>query len=357
VSDEIATRPGGARRAVNSREVARLAGVSQATVSRVLSGHPNVAPSTRLRVLEAIDASGFVPNRLARSLVTSRSSTIGLVVSNITDSFYAELAEALCAQATEANLSVVLCNTQQDVDRQRDYLRLLVEQQVAGIVVASSMADAPYIGELVMKAFPIVLVNRLVNDVTADAVVIDNVSGAMKAVGHLASLGHSRIAFIRGVKSTSTSQDRESGFWAGLEASGIPMQSGCVLEGDFSWSGARQAATAFTSLDPRPTAALCADDATALGFMDGLANRGLGVPGDCAVVGFDDIRLASYWSVELTTIRQPISEMARLAMQLLIRRVNGQALPPEVIVLPAELVIRSTCGAKSHQRASFAAVS
>lgn len=325
---------------LNSREIGRLAGVSQSTVSRVLSGHPHVAETTRQRVLDVIRAHHFVPNTLARSLVTRRSNSIGLVVSNITNHFYPQLIEAICTIAAEKSFSVILCNTQQDPELQEDSLRLLIEQRVAGILMTSVVSTAPFARELVRDRFPLVLINRHLPDVRSDAVVIDNRRGAFLAVMHFLGLGHRRIGFVGGLSSTTTSRDRESGYLDAHVHANIAPDPALKFDGDYSWSGARRAAQWYAAHPARPTAVLCADDTTALGFMDGLAVVGIHVPDDCAVIGFDDIREASYQSISLSTIRQPVAQMAELAMDLLGRRIDGDLSPPQVTVLPAELIVR-----------------
>lgn len=337
----MSDRPSGP---LNSREIARLAGVSQSTVSRVLSGHTHVAEATRQRVLEIIGAHHFVPNTLARSLVTGRSRSIGLVVSNITNHFYPEVIEAVCTIAAEKSFSVILSNTSQEPELQQDSVRSLIEQRVAGILMTSVVSTASFAKELVRERFPLVLINRHLADVQSDAVLIDNQGGAFLAVTHFIELGHRRIAFVGGLSSTTTSQDRERGYLDALIAADIEPDPALTIEGDYSWSGARRAAQWFATHPARPTAVLCADDTTALGFMDGLAALGIRVPDDCAVIGFDDVREASYQVISLSTIRQPVARMAELALDLLLRRIDGDESPPQAIVLPAELILRRSSG-------------
>lgn len=330
----------------NSVEIARLAGVSQATVSRVISGHPHVAEATRRRVLEIIEQTGYLPNVLARGLVTQRTGAIGLVVSNITNQFYPELIEAVCAIASAHGLSIILGNTQQDPERQRDYLRLLIERRVEGIILTSTMLEAPFVTELVKKRYPIVLVNRVIADNDGDTITIDNAAGARAAIAHFLALGHRRLAYLSGLNGTSTNRDRERGFLAALADADLAADPGALLPGDYTTLGAQLAAGRFARLSDRPTAVLCADDGSALGFMDGLTDEGISVPEDCAVIGFDDVREAAHRKIGLTSIRQPVARMAELAMDLLMERIGGaNPATPRHIVLPAELIVRRTCGA------------
>lgn len=331
---------------LNSKEIARLAGVSQSTVSRVMSGHRYVADATRERVLAVVNEQDYVPNVLARNLVTQRTNTIGLIVSNITNQFYPELIEAVCAIAARHHLNVILGNVGQDPERQRDYLRLLIEQRVGGVILTSTMMKSPYVAELVRKRYPIVLVNRQLSGVQSDLVVIDNEDGARKAVRHLVSLGHSRIAYIGGLAGTSTNRERERGYRAALREAGLSVDPALIFPGDYTVSTARAAASKAMRLSNRPTAALCADDGIAFGFIDGLHEEGLATPADCAVIGFDDVSAASHRMIGLTSVRQPTPHMAELAMTLLLDRISGTGPEkPRRIVLPAELVVRRTCGA------------
>lgn len=332
--------------AVSSRKIAELAGVSQATVSRVFAGNDRVAPEIRERVLAVAREAGYVPNLVARSLVTNRSASIGLVVSNITNPFYPELIEEICSIASKHGLGVILCNTQQDRQRQREALSLLQQHRVDGLIVTSVMVDSPYVKELIGNGMPIVLVNRYLPGTACDMVLIDNQEGAATAVRHLAGLGHRHIAYVQGVRDTTTNRDRQRGYTAALQALELDRSRSYIIPGDFTAASTARAVETLLKLNPRPTAVLCADDETALGVIDHLLIRGLRVPGDMAVIGFDDIRIAGNAAIALTTIRQPVATMAQLAMTMLLERIeNNDVARPRRIVLPAELVVRRTCGA------------
>lgn len=350
--EQRSPRRSGRLPAVNSREIAKLAGVSQSTVSRVLAGNPHVSPATRDRVLAVADRVGYVPNMMARGLVTNRSGALGLVVSNITNPYYPELIEAICGIATHHGLSVILCNTQQDPERQREALTLLRQHRVDGLIVTSVMMRAPEIAKLVTSNLPVVFVNRYLPGCPSDVVVIDNKAGAALAVEHLAAQGHRRIAYMAGVRTTTTNRDRQRGYQAALRSLGLEHQRSLTVAGDFTAAGAARAVERLLRLEPVPTAVICADDETALGVLDHLALRGLQVPDDMAVIGFDDIRLARHGAISLTTIRQPVALMADHAMTLLLDRIsNPNIRPPRRVVLPAELVVRRSCGggeARSH---------
>ncbi|MCM8750117.1 LacI family transcriptional regulator [Thermomicrobiaceae bacterium CFH 74404] len=330
---------------MNSRVIAQLAGVSQATVSRVLNNRTNVSPQTRERVLQVIEALNYTPNVLARSLATRKTNTIGLVVANIKNPFFAEIVESITNIAASQGMNIILCSTSQDHRLQRQHVRMLIEHRVQGIIMTSVMLDDSYIRTLVPNGFPVVLVNRYLPGVPADSVVIDNYSGAYEATRHFIRLGHATVGYVRGVRNTSTNRDRERGYREALNQAGIPVRRGWIFDGHYSWQGGYNAGLRFLRLRHRPTAMLCADDLTAIGFIDALYDRGLRVPDAVAVIGFDDVQEASYRPIGLTTVRQPVTAMAEAAMRLLLDRIGGYCGDPRQIVLPAELVIRKSCGA------------
>jgi LacI family transcriptional regulator len=331
---------------ISSKTIAALAGVSQSTVSRVLNGHPNVRDATRHRVLSVIESLNYVPNSLARSLVTGKTGVIGLVTSNIVNPFFPEFIAEITTIADQHDLSVILCNTYYDPLHQAQYVRKLIEHRVDGIIFTTIMTTDTAVADLSRKAFPLVFVNRYHPRVRADTVVIDNYDGAIKAVNHFLNLGHHRIAYVRGILDSTTNRDRERGYRDALRQAGIPLRRRDVLDGDFTLEGAYNAGTRFATMEDRATAVLCADDHTAFGFLNALSDHRLHVPGDVAVIGFDDVLQASFRAIGLTTVRQPVYEMARIAMDLLLDRIGGHAPKhSRLIVLPAELVIRRTCGA------------
>lgn len=342
-SEENSSPHQGGSVAVSSREIARLAGVSQATISRVLAGNPHVAPETRARVLRVAEEAGYVPNLAARSLVTNRSAIVGLVVSNITNPFYPELIEAVCSEAAHHGLGVILCSTQDDASRQQEALSLLLQHRVDGLIVTSVMLESPDVESILKRGVPMVLVNRYLKGSDCTAVLTDNRGGAIKAVEHLAELGHRRIGFVQGICETSTSWDRQRGYCWAVKTLGLEADESLVVPGNFTAAGASAATDRLLALDHPPTAVVCADDETALGVLDRLTECGKRVPEDVALVGFDDIRIAGHSAIGLTTVRQPTAMMAKLAMEKLIERIETpEVVSAERIVIPSELVIRSS---------------
>jgi LacI family transcriptional regulator len=331
-------------------EVAKQAGVSRSTVSRVINDQPNVRPETRERVWQAIRKSGYRPHAVARSLVTNRTQIIGMLIPETVTTLFADpFFPLLLRGATEA------CNahhyqlmlslfTSRSADQDM-YQRVLGNGYLDGAIVASAAADDPLIPSLLHDRIRLVSVGRY-TDQRVPYVDVDNVGGARMAVEHLIRLGHRRIAIITGRLDMTHAQDRLSGYKDALQAHHIPLDEGLVAEGDYSENSGMAAMRQL--LDAAPTAVFVSSDSMAIGALKALHEVGLSVPQQIALVGFDNIPLAAAMQPPLTTIRQPIERLGALAVDLLISMLEG---PPDAsaavqrIVLPTELVIRQSCGA------------
>lgn len=334
---------------ISSKDIAARAGVSQATVSRVINNKPNVREETRQRVLKVIEELGYYPNAEARSLVTKRNSKIGLVVSDILNPFYPELVESIEAFAREEGFNVLLCNTQRDTSKDRVYTRLLIEQRVAGVIFSSITPASNAPAQLSRAGIPYVLVNRHLKDTPATCIVTDNFGGAYKMTKHLIELGHSRIAFVRGLRNTTTSQDREVGFRQCLANHGLEIDESLLEQGNYTRREAYEATVRLLQLASPPTAIFCANDYMAFGALDAASDQGLRVPDDVSIVGFDNIALSSLKAINLTTVEQPITEMARKAMEMLLSLVKGEDPPePDHLVYESRLIVRRTSGPVSR---------
>ncbi len=340
-------RRGGSRRMPSGWDIARIAGVSQSTVSRVMNHDPRISEATRERVEAAMSRLGYRPNAAARTLITGRSHLIGLVVSNITNPFYPEMIESIVAAAAEHDYTVVLGNTQESEDLQLSLLDLLIEQQVDGAILTSPLREsAAAIARRGLDRVPLVTVNRRMTGQRLDSVHLDNVGAGRLVAEHLVGLGHRRIGFVGGLASASTNADRLAGVRAALRELGSPVRAQDVVDGEFTWRHGYDAATAALGVPSRPTALICADDLIALGVMDAALDLGLRIPDDVAVVGFDDVPVAALRQIALTTVRQPVAEMGRRAVELLVDRITkGPDADPVEVVLAPSLVVRRTCGA------------
>lgn len=331
-------------------QVAKLAGVSRSTVSRVINNHPNVRPEIRERVLQVIKEIGYQPHAAARSLVTRRTQIIGVIIPEaVTKIFTDPFFPLFLRGATE------ICNARQYhlmlslftglIDRQELYRRVLRSGYLDGVIVASASLNDPIIPNLLSDKIPFVSVGRY-PDERVNYVDVDNVGGARMAVEHLIRLGHRRIATITGPLDMVASQDRLNGYRQALEANGIPVDESLIVEGDFTEGSGMLGMQRL--LPASPTAVFVASDMMAIGALRTLRQIGLRVPDDVAIVSFDDIPLASSIEPPLTTVRQPIERLGAIAAELLLsllERPSRERMPVQRIVLPTELVIRASCGA------------
>lgn len=323
---------------VTSRDIAREAGVSQPTVSRALRGDPRVAEATAALVRTTARRLGYVPDAVARSLITRRTATVAIVVADITNPFYPELVEALHDDLGRSGYRTVLLNERTDA---RGVDALMRAGVVDGAIVATATLDDRTRELLAGERAPIVQLVREVEGVGRDAVVCDNVGGAALAAELLLRLGHERIAQVSGPAHTSTARDRDAGFRAAL---GPTFDSTLARAGEYAHRAGYQACLELLDLPRPPTAIFAGNDVIALGALDAARRRSVDVPGALSIVGFDDISLAGWESFRLTTVRQPIVEMARAAVRALLRRIDGADDEPRRTVFPTELIQRGTTG-------------
>jgi LacI family transcriptional regulator len=335
--------------AATSFDVARLAGVSQPTVSRALRGEPSVAAETRRRVEEAAAALGYVTSHLGRGLSTRRTRRIGVVAAELTNPFYPHLVGPLQRELELAGYRSVFY-----VERGDDALTVteLADGSLDGVVLTTVSLESTLPQSLIDRGVPFVLLNREVDGIVADAAVVDNVRGASLMADLLVELGHERIGALLGPRWTSTGRDRERGFRRALAAHGRELPEELTVHGPFGFDEGRDGLTELLNRSGRrPTAVFCANDVLALGALDAAARIGLEVPRDLTIVGFDDISLASWAYVDLTTVRCDLSRLAAVAAELLLKRI---ATPEEYhhrVVLPAEIVRRGSHGAPAGPRA------
>ncbi|MER7081854.1 transcriptional regulator, LacI family [Saccharopolyspora kobensis] len=325
---------------VTSRDVAQLAGVSQMTVSRVLQGSDKVAPETRQRVLTAMKEAGYRPHAAARTMRTRRTSTVGVVVADITNPFYPQLLEAVGQALDAAGQRMVLWNAPDPGGESA--LRALDEGTVDGLIFTTVTEGSEQLAGALRRGEPIVLLHRGLDSLDCDQVTTDNLAGGRAVADYLVATGHTRIGFLRGPELPSTSRHRERGFRDRLAELGRPLEAELTAQGGFAHDLARSAMRELLSREDPPTAVFCANDLTALGAVDGAASLNRRVPEDVWVIGYDDIAMTSWDSYDITTVRQPIAEMARTAVHLLLERVDDRSLPPRKQEFPSELVIRGS---------------
>ncbi|CAM5366412.1 LacI family DNA-binding transcriptional regulator [Streptomyces aurantiogriseus] len=330
-------------------DVARHAGVSVATVSHVLNDTRPVLPHTRQAVLDAIDELGYTPNTLARSLVTSRTRSIGLAVSAIRNPYFTEILQGVEAAALEQGYSLLIADPHDDPEHERKVGRLLHERRVDGMIVAPSANPGGLLAYLTRHRVPTVLLDRIVDapaDGTSrfDQVCAENAEPMAGLVTHLAGLGHRRIALVAGLPGLSTTTERITGYRHGLASAGLPYDERLLVHGDSESAGAERATTALLSLATPPTALVTGNNTMTLGALRALRAHGLAVPDDIALCCFDDFAWADLFSPRLTAIAQPSKDIGAQAVRVLLDRLAAPDRPARNVRLPCAFVHRTSCG-------------
>ncbi|GAB4473211.1 MAG: substrate-binding domain-containing protein [Anaerolineae bacterium] len=328
------------------RDVAKRAGVSLTTVSHVINETRYVSESVKQRVFAAMEELDYRPNELARSLRRGQTNTIGLVLPDSANPYFAEIGRAIEALAFEAGYSVILGNTYGEIDKEDVYVEVLRTKQVDGIIFVAAGDRTTSVRSLLERHFPFVLVDRDLGGVSADVVMVDNHQGGLVVTRHLIGLGHRRIGIVTGPSILTPSADRINGYCKALEEAGIPCEEELLVAGDFRPNSGYHAALHLLDLSHPPTAIFACNDMMAIGVLRAAAERGCRVPDDLAVVGFDNIELAQYTIPALTTFGQPIEDIAQVAVSLLSERIDRPEETPRRVILPGELVIRGSCGAQ-----------
>lgn len=330
-------------------DVAKRAGVSVGTVSRVINHVPEVTPELRTRVEAAIEELGYRPNALARSFRRQRSSTLGLVIPDVTAPFFAEIAKHVEAAALQLNYTLLLGNAMYSSDVERVYLNALADRRVDGLILARSTSVNPVSAR---ERARVVAVDRELPGL--DLISSDHRGGAISAVEHLLELGHTVIACIAGPQHVSPLRERYQAYLDMLNpffrSEGLDTES-FVRIGPFDYQfGYEAAQSLLTATSPRPTAIFCSTDQQAIGVLRACDDLGLSVPGDLSVTGYDDIPLASLVNPRLTTVQQPIEAIAHKALDLLVDRLESPGKRRRRIFLPTELILRDSCAAPRRRR-------
>ncbi len=329
-------------------DVAKLAGVSTSTVSRVFSGRGYVANQTRQEVLQAAKELGYIPNHIARSLRLHRTKMIGLLISDVENSFYSTIAKNVESAAKEAGYHVVLCNSNDDPEEETEYLNLLEMIQVEGLILTPTAENHQLLEGLQQKHISIVQIDRQVEGLQADAILVDNEAGAASAVSHLIEAGHERIGILSGAVEVTTGKQRLAGYERALKEHGIPLQPELVRSGSFRHDHAIEDTRALINIDPAPTAIFAANNILAEACLSVFADLGITVPHDISLVAFDDIKWMSLKKPLITAVHQPIAEMARSAANLLLKRLkNPDPMPPNEMVFQPTLIIRESVAPRS----------
>ncbi|WP_438290338.1 LacI family DNA-binding transcriptional regulator [Streptomyces sp. HUAS TT7] len=324
------------------KDVAAEAGVSVATVSRVLNSHPSVSEAARARVLAAVETLGYRPNAVARSLRTDQTRTLGLVISDVLNPYFTELARSVEEAARALGYSVIIGNADERPELQDHHVRTLLDRRIDGLLVSPTDGGSPLMLEAARGGTPMVFVDRWIPGIDVPVVRADGRAAIRDLVAHLHRLGRRRLAIIAGPAATTTGSERVEAFRAALGEHGISLPDDYVGQGDFQAASGRRATERFLALPEPPDAVFAADNLMTLGALDALRARGLRIGDDIALAAFDDIPWFVHTDPPVTAIAQPTGELGRAAVRALADLIEGRT--PRSVTLPASLVVRRSCG-------------
>jgi LacI family transcriptional regulator len=333
---------------ITIRDVAAAAGVSYQTVSRVLNDKPDVAEETRRRVLRLIEELGYQPSAVARSLVSKRTHTLGLITADFSDYFFTQVIISAEIEARRSGYFFILGSTERNPVDEPEYLRLLTERQVDGILFArpSTEGDSQHLVSLIRQGVPLVTTAYYISGQRLMVVDVDNVDGGWQATNCLVQAGHRHIGMIMGPAGWKSVDDRAQGYRLALEGAGIEFKPPYVERGGWSLQGGYEAAKRLLNRTPELTALFAHNDWLAIGAMKALREAGRRLPDDMAVVGYDDVPVAAYIDPPLTTVRQPMQEVGQLATRLLVQSIEDPEMEGKEVLLKAELVRRGSSGSR-----------
>jgi LacI family transcriptional regulator len=326
------------------KQVAQRAGVSISTVSHVINNTRVVSSDVRARVQGVIDELRYIPSAVARSLKNDKTDTISVLVPNNSNPYFAELIRWIEDAAFQCGYNMILCNAHGGADKQTAYLRLLMEKRIDGLVLVASGADDEQELMLRHEAVPIVQLERALPGLEADVVYAGQEEGAWQATRHLIGLGHRAIACVSGPPDLPRARERVAGYLRAMAEAGLEVPSGRVVHDAFTSAGGHAAFSRLLDQPHPPSAVFVTSDLMALGGLCAAGRLGLRIPAELSVIGYDDIEGAGYASPPLTTVAPPKRDMARLAIELLIERIRGNARPLHREALGSTLVVRASTG-------------
>jgi LacI family transcriptional regulator len=325
------------------KDIAKRAKVSVITVSRALNNRPDINPETKKRILKIARDLNYTTDQLARGLVTRKTRTIGVLVPDNVDSFYAAVVQGIGDECRERGYGIFLWNTLDSADKELECLRQAREKRTDGILLYPVQADKRYINELKLSSSPIVFLNRHTDDPHSDHVMNDNVHGAYLAIQHLIKKGHRKIAYVCAKPDSSTGQERIAGCRKAIAEAGFPSESLELLFCEENIESSYQLVKVLVAREQRPSAIFMWDDRLAVSAIKAIHEIGLRIPDDVAVVGYDDIEIAAYLYPPLTTVHQPSHQIGETAARILLNKLEQKdTLTPHKIVLKPNLVIRET---------------
>lgn len=324
-------------------DVAREANVSMATVSRVVNGNPNVKPTTRKKVLEAIDRLGYRPNAVARGLASKKTTTVGVIIPDISSIFYSELARGIEDIATMYKYNIILSNSDQNLEKELHLLNTMLGKQVDGIVFMGGNITDEHVEEFKRSPVPIVLAASVEEQGETPSVAIDYEQAIYDAVKLFIDKGHRDIAFVSGpMQEPINCSKKLQGYKRALEEAAIPFNEQFVAEGDYTYDSGMEALQSLMGLDRKPTAILSATDEMALGIIHAAQDQGLSIPDDLDIIGFDNTRLSLMVRPQLSTVVQPTYDIGAVAMRLLTKLMNKEPVEEHIVELPHRIELRQS---------------
>jgi LacI family transcriptional regulator len=326
-------------------DVARRAKVNISTVSRTINQTGKIGAETQARVLKAMREVGYRPNRVARRLRARDVIThlFGLIIPNIQNPFFADLARGVEDVAYRHNFAVLLCNYDEDEAKERFYLDVMQSESVDGIILPPIHEKDPAVLQVVRHGIPVVCVDRSLSSGNLDKVEVDNHRGALDAVNHIIAQGHRRIGLIGGPADSSTGRERLRGYKDAHAQAGLALKTELMRFGDFKQESGQTIAHELLSLSDPPTALFACNGLMTIGALEAIAARGLKIPRQVAIVGFDDLPLADVFNPPLTVVRQPAYEVGKYAAELLLKRIEDAKRPATSLKLMPELIVRKSC--------------
>lgn len=335
---------------ITSREVARRASVSIATVSRVLNHMPNVSPEVQAKVLRAAKELNYQPSRTAQRLRAHKSQVVGLIISDVENPFFTSVVRGIEDFLQKQSYSVVLCNSDEDPEKELLYINVMLAESVAGVIVSPSFESQPHIQSLLDHRIPVVTIDRLLRDLNIDSVVSNNYGSSFEAVSYLVRRGHRRIGLTSLPLVTLPGAERCRGYKEALRANDIAVLENLISIGDAKEASGYESAMRLLESKPPPTALFCANNLMTLGALRAIKDLGLLVPHDISIIGFDDMLWAPLLNPPLTCVAQPTYEMGQRAAELLLARIQHAETAVEHVQMDTQLILRESVAPPSGHR-------
>lgn len=327
---------------VTISDIAKLSGVSKATVSRVINGSKPVSPEVKAKVMKVIDETGFKPSSLARSLSKQETKLIGIVIPDVSNPVFSELVKGMEEESNDSGYNILLCNTYLNHDKELKYLEILQDKEVDGIIFLTTDEIQEQVDFFKKFGKPVVTVDRVFKTMDIPSVGVDDYEASFKAVNYLINMAHKRIAMVRApLDDQSHGFQRYKGYREAMEKHGLEIASDWVVEGDFSVKAGYNAMMQLLSASEPPTAVFFANDLMAVGGIRCISDNGMKVPDDISVMGFDDIPIASMFIPSITTTQQPTAEIGKQAMEKLVKLIKGEEVERHS-TFPTQLVLRNS---------------